>query len=324
MSTDLETARLVRAWLRADDGESADQLLDAALAVVETTRQYRPWWRGAPSGTPNYAVPAVLATVAVVVVAAIGLVAVLSGPRLGGPPSLSTAGPAVTTAPAPTQPGTPSPSAVEEALPLYMGGILPAGTYRLGDTGSGTLSDALLPPLSFTVPDGWRAWNDNHSPFQLFHLPPDHQGYVWPWDPDVSIGVAALTELEVPGTGVENPDRTAQENYCGLGPEPWVIEPTMVPATLQTWLELYVEPGDEVIDVVVGNVAGKAVTRRYNSAMGLQCPGEPAPPDQLMTGTSYLVPGDGFLWEIRVDRLRDLDPTVMQELNGIIDSIRFE
>ena len=50
----------------------------------------------------------------------------------------------------------------------------------------------------------------------------------------------------------------------------------MVPATLETWLELHVEPGDEVIDVVVGNVAGKAVTRRYNSAMGLQCPGEPA------------------------------------------------
>ena len=53
-------------------------------------------------------------------------------------------------------------------------------------------------------------------------------------------------------------------------------------------------------------------------------PGEPAPPDQLMTGTTYLVPGDGFLWEIRVDRLRDLDATVMQELEGIIDSIRFE
>ena len=323
MSTDLDTARLVRAWLRAGDGESADRLLDAALAVVETTGQYRPWWRRAPSGTPNYAVPAVLATATVVVVAAIGLVALLSGPQISGPQPAATASPDVTTTPAPTAPGRPSPS-VEGALPFYSGGILPAGTYRLGDTGSGTLADAILPPLSFTVPDGWRAWNDNHSPFQLFHLPPDDEGYVWPWDPDASLGTAALTQLVVPGTGFENPDRTAQENYCGLGGDPWVIEPTMVPATLETWLDLYVEPGDEVTDVVVGSVAGKAVTRPYNSAIGLQCPGEPAPPDQLMTRTSYLIPGNGFLWEIQTERLRDLDATVMQDLEGIIDSIRFE
>ena len=45
MSTDRDTTRIVRSWLRTDEHESADRVLDAVLDQLDTTPQRRAtWW----------------------------------------------------------------------------------------------------------------------------------------------------------------------------------------------------------------------------------------------------------------------------------------
>lgn len=44
MSTDRDTTRIVRSWLRTDEQESADRVLDAVLARLDTTPQRRAGW----------------------------------------------------------------------------------------------------------------------------------------------------------------------------------------------------------------------------------------------------------------------------------------
>jgi hypothetical protein len=41
MNTDLDTARVVRSWLRTDEHESADRVLDTVLALLDATPQHR-------------------------------------------------------------------------------------------------------------------------------------------------------------------------------------------------------------------------------------------------------------------------------------------
>ena len=45
MSTDRDITRIVRSWLRTDEHESADRVLDAVLDRLDTTPQRRAtWW----------------------------------------------------------------------------------------------------------------------------------------------------------------------------------------------------------------------------------------------------------------------------------------
>ena len=41
MNTDLDTSRVVRSWLRTDEHESADRVLDTVLALLDATPQHR-------------------------------------------------------------------------------------------------------------------------------------------------------------------------------------------------------------------------------------------------------------------------------------------
>ena len=95
MSTDRDTTRIVRSWLRTDEHESADRVLDAVLDQLDTTPQRRanPWpVRRFP--TMNSFAKLGLAAAAVAVAALLGfnyLVAPnLGGPNLGGPEATPT------------------------------------------------------------------------------------------------------------------------------------------------------------------------------------------------------------------------------------------
>ena len=44
MSTDRDATRIVRSWLRTDEHESADRVLDTVLALLDATPQRRAWW----------------------------------------------------------------------------------------------------------------------------------------------------------------------------------------------------------------------------------------------------------------------------------------
>ena len=85
MSTDRDTTRIVRSWLRADEHESADHVLDAVLDRIDTTPQRRvTWWPARRFSHMNN-------TAKLALVAAVFVVAALLGynyfiaPNVGAP-----------------------------------------------------------------------------------------------------------------------------------------------------------------------------------------------------------------------------------------------
>jgi hypothetical protein len=131
MSTDRDTTRIVRSWLRSDEQDSADRVLGTVLDRLETTPQRRatrwPAWRTPPMTT---ATRLALGGLAIVVVGLIGVS--LFGQNVGNPPP--------TPIPSPTM-------AAAISLPAF--GDLDAGTYRIRNPGWTAL------PFTVTVPDGW-------------------------------------------------------------------------------------------------------------------------------------------------------------------------
>jgi hypothetical protein len=142
MTADRDTARVVRSWLRTDEHESADRILESVLSRLDSTPQRRHWpaWRST-NMSRSLSIAAAAAAVLIVAVAGYTLLPSLGG--FGGPGGTPTA----TSTPAPTT--TPVPSGGPLALPQGSSpGALAAGTYRAG------------PPFSvdvgFTVPAGWQ------------------------------------------------------------------------------------------------------------------------------------------------------------------------
>jgi hypothetical protein len=84
VSTDRDTTRIVRSWLRSDDDESADRLLDAVLDALDTTPQRRHSWLARRSPIMNNSARLIATAAAVVVGALIGY-QLLIAPSVGGP-----------------------------------------------------------------------------------------------------------------------------------------------------------------------------------------------------------------------------------------------
>lgn len=91
MITDRDTTRIVRSWLRTEEHESADRVLDAVLDELDTTPQRRAtWWPARRLPEMSSFAKLGLAAAAVAVAALVGfnyLVAPnIGGPNLGGGP----------------------------------------------------------------------------------------------------------------------------------------------------------------------------------------------------------------------------------------------
>ena len=135
MSTDRETTRIVRSWLRTDEHESADRVLDAVIDQLDTTPQRRStWWPARRFPELNNTAKLALAAAAVGVAAFLGIRFLGLGPNVGGPEA------------------TPTPTASPVAFPQPT--ALAAGAY-FWDTGT-----ASPVRFTFTVPDGWTNRND--------------------------------------------------------------------------------------------------------------------------------------------------------------------
>jgi hypothetical protein len=119
MHSDADVTRIVQSWLRTDEHESADRVLDDVLALLDTTPQRRPRWLAQRSAQMNTFAKLAMAAAAVVVVAIVGINLLPSegSSRVGGGSS-------------PTS--SPSPSASPAASPEPAAVFPPAGKLAVG------------------------------------------------------------------------------------------------------------------------------------------------------------------------------------------------
>ncbi len=143
MSTDRDTTRIVRSWLRADENDSADRVLGTVLDRLDTTPQRRAtWWPARRLFPVTNTAKLALGAAAVVVVGLLGINLLLPGsPSVGGP------GPSV--APEPSLTHEPTPTALRAANPLQ------GGAYVSHPLASNPSLGVII-----TVPEGWRALDD--------------------------------------------------------------------------------------------------------------------------------------------------------------------
>ncbi len=131
MSTDRDTTRVVRSWLRTDEHESADRVLGSVLDQLDTTPQRRAtWWPARRLSTMNTTLKFGLAAVVVAVAALIGI-NYLGTSNVGGPgldSSTPTPEPTATPQPSLTDTPTSTPTPMAEGHP-------PGGPYVLWETG---------------------------------------------------------------------------------------------------------------------------------------------------------------------------------------------
>jgi len=148
MSTDRDTTRIVRSWLRTDENDSADRVLGDVLARLDTTPQRRaPWWPARRLSDMNTTLKLGLA-------AAVVAVAVLVGINYVGSPNVGGPGPAESTTPSTPEP-TPTATAVPAQSPAPEN-LLPEGPHALVD---GEVVDE-PPPMTVTIPaPDWYHWD---------------------------------------------------------------------------------------------------------------------------------------------------------------------
>ena len=107
MSTDRDMTRIVRSWLRTDEHESADRVLDNVLALLDATPQRRSLWPTRRIVDMNSVAKLATAIAAVVVAAVVGINLLPGGVGPGDDPTPS---PSPSPSPSPTAPPEPTAS----------------------------------------------------------------------------------------------------------------------------------------------------------------------------------------------------------------------
>ena len=142
MNTDRDTTRIVRSWMRTDEHESADRVLDAVLDRLDTTPQRRAtWWPARRLPEMNNMMKLGLAAAGVVVAALLGFNYFLAA-NVGGPGIDE---------PSPTL--TPTPPAANP--PVLTANSVEPGTYRLTTEAEPDGTYHLPEGTTITMPAGW-------------------------------------------------------------------------------------------------------------------------------------------------------------------------
>jgi hypothetical protein len=140
MTTDRDTTRIVRSWLRTEEYESADRVLETVLSLLDTTPQRRSWWPSRRFAQMNRFAQAAIAAAAVLVVALVGYNLL---PRTGGAGGHGAAPPTSTLAPS----ASPTPT-----FPMLNAQASLDGRYTVGS--------GLASLVTVDVPAGWSAGGD--------------------------------------------------------------------------------------------------------------------------------------------------------------------
>jgi hypothetical protein len=132
MSTDRDMTRIVRSWLRTDEHESADRVLDNVLALLDATPQRRSMWPARRIADMNSVAKLATAVAAVVVAAVVGINLLPGGVGPGDGPSPSPS-PSLSPSPSPSPTAPPQPSASSIAFPPV--GAVTAGRHTFTEDG---------------------------------------------------------------------------------------------------------------------------------------------------------------------------------------------
>ena len=300
MSTERDTTRIVRSWLRTDEHESADRVLDDVLAMLDATPQRRAWWPAWRIADMNTLAKLAIAAAAVVVVAVVGInLLPASGGPGGGPAATASPSPSTTASPIPS----PSPSSASRTFPAE--GPLAIGRHSMTMGGV---------PLSVAMPAGW------HSEQGFFinkdaGVGPEGASFLF-WDPS-PVGVYAdpcAHTLSAP-TGPSTADLAdAVSTLSGTdlvsGPSDASVggRPTKH-VVLTVREDVGCGAGDGGFYLWHGDVDNGEV--RFPTALG-------------ETLRVWIIDVGGTRLFIEAESYKGADPTIDEEIQQIVDSIQFE
>jgi hypothetical protein len=300
MHSEPDVTRVVRSWLRTDEHESADRVLDNVLNLLDTTQQRRSWWPAWRLSDMHTYAKFAIAAAAVVVVAVVGInLLPASGGGGGG-------GLVVSPSPSPTPRPSASSTPASEFPPP---GPLAAGTHR-------AVIDGV--PLSFIVPSpGWTSPEGGNSINKGEYGQSDSLSVIFWWSApeNVYADPCAHTPLSPPPSTTAAGLAAAVATIPGtdLVTGPSSIDVDGHPAryvVLKIREDLGCDPKTAYLwyDESSGGASGGW---RWASALGT-------------TIRVWIVDVDGKLVWIDGETFKGAGPELGQEINKLIDSIKFE
>jgi hypothetical protein len=193
MHAERDVTRIVRSWLRTDEHEAADRVLDNVLALLDTTPQRRSWWPARRIADMNTFAKLGIAAAAVLVVA-VAAINLLPGNGVGG------IGPPASPSPtAPPTPGpTPSPTPARAVFPAA--GMVPIGTYSM--TAAGV-------PFTFSVTSSRWVSDGNFKLQKDSYLAPDGAGFIFWIETPVGVFTDPCYDGKGPSVGSSAADLAA-------------------------------------------------------------------------------------------------------------------
>jgi hypothetical protein len=302
MSTERDTARIVRSWLEEGRTTLPDWVRDDVLDRLPATPQRRSPWPARRFADMNGYVKVLAALAAVVAISVVGYALLIPGGQTGpGAQPTPSPSPSVVTSTASPQPVPPTT------------GLMPAGTYRFGE------SQFTRVPFTFTVPDGWRRDDGN-----FFTSGPGSVGDdVFGGGSDVSMAPWIVSHVYTDScqwsgalTPVTSPADVVEALAAQTGHDTVAPAVTTLGGHPATRLELSVPAAFDV------NACDSQFLRLWPDAGPNEQYGLPIEPG--MTVTVYVVDLDGqaqLIAGIRTDRSSSAD---VSDLEQVIQSISFE
>ena len=293
MDTDQNVTRTVRSWLRTEEHESADRVLDNVLALLDATPQRRSWWPAWRIADMNNLAKLAIAAAAVVVVAVVGYNLLPGTGGAGGTPEASPS-----LSPSPSLQPSPSPTPVAFAFP-------PSGELAIGR------HDLTMDGVSFSLEVPTSGWISNGS-FGIDKRPSGTLGgdfIIWGSSADgifadpcagtegprVGPSAADLAEAvaNVPGTEATGPSDVTVGGY------PAKLVVVRVPEEADCAANDFYLWWDE------------RLTGRYATEFGV-------------TIRVWIIDVDGTLVQIDGETFKGTGPEIEREMQQIVDSIQFE
>ena len=299
MSSDLDTTRIVRSWLRTDEHERADRVLENVLGLLDATPQRRAWWPARRFADMNSFAKLAIALAAVVVVAVVGFNLLPRGPSVGGQ--------VVDPSPSPSPTATPSPSPSPSTAAFPSSGPLEIGTHT-------AVRDGVA--FSFTVPAGWMSSGEAELAKGEYGQPEYIGIDLWPNAPDnVYADPCAHTPLRPP------PSATAAGIAAAVAAVPGtdlVSGPTSVDVGGRRAQRVVLTIREDI------DCAAHDAYLWYDESTGGARGGWRWAEGLGATYRVWIIDVDGTLVWIDAYTFKGASPELDQEIQQIIDSIQFE